>query len=43
VGSVIGAIIGAATGLVVTRWGLKIRISPLDPSKVDIEMVPLSS
>ena len=40
VASLIGLLLGVAGGLAVTRIGLRVRFSPVDPEVLDLECVP---
>ena len=37
------AFIGAVAGLAVTKWGLRVRFSPVDPNRVSMEFTPAGS
>lgn len=39
-GSLIGLVVGAATGLAVTRWGLTVRFAP-SGSRLELDFVPV--
>ena len=40
IGALIGVVIGVTAGLAVTRMGLRVKFSPIDPDMLDVELIP---
>ena len=43
IGSLIGVAIGVTAGLALTRMGLRVKFSPVDPEMVDVEFLPAAA